>query len=121
MAITLLTLLVVVMGPRPGRGTRWFWFWLIGLPFGLGLLALAVFEVLRPPRLVLVSDSPGLGALSGEPDPTASDDDPASAHPVAPRRYSGWTGFGLSILGGILIALVAEQLAQTLPLVFVLF
>ncbi|HOT57557.1 MAG TPA: hypothetical protein PLU20_09155 [Ornithinibacter sp.] len=118
-AISLVALLVVVMGPRPGRGTRWFWFWLIWLPFGLGLLAFAVFEVLRPPRLVLVPESAGSGALSDEGDPTASDDDPASAHPVSPRRYSGWAGLGLSILGGILIGTIADQLAQTLPLVFV--
>jgi hypothetical protein len=118
-AISLVALLVGVMGPRPGRGTRWFWFWLIWLPFGLGLLAFAVFEVLRPPRLVLVPESAGSGALSDEGDPTASDDDPASAHPVSPRRYSGWAGLGLSILGGILIGTIADQLAQTLPLVFV--
>lgn len=93
-ALTLFALLVVVMGPRPGRGTRWFWFWLIGLPFGLGLLAFAVFEVLKPPH-------------------------PASAPDATPRRYSGWTGLGLSILGGILISVVADQLAQTLPLVLV--
>ena len=118
-AISLVALLVVVMGPRPGRGTRWFWFWLIWLPFGLGLLAFAVFEVLRPPRLGVVPFSAGNGALSDEGDPTASDDDPASAHPVSPRRYSGWAGLGLSILGGILIGTIADQLAQTLPLVFV--
>ena len=59
------------------------------------------------------------GALSDEGDPKASVDDPASAHPVSPRRFSGWAGLGLSILGGILIGTIADQLAQTLPLVFV--
>jgi len=45
-ALALVTLLVglgllglLVAGPRPVIGTRWFWFWLVsGVPFGLGLL-----------------------------------------------------------------------------------
>ncbi|MEV4808286.1 hypothetical protein [Micromonospora avicenniae] len=32
-------LTVLVLGPAPARGTRWFWFWaLTGVPFGLGLI-----------------------------------------------------------------------------------
>ncbi|MFY1622005.1 hypothetical protein ACN261_21590 [Micromonospora sp. WMMD723] len=32
-------LVVVVTGPTPVLGTRWYWFWLIFLgPYGLGLL-----------------------------------------------------------------------------------
>ncbi|WP_431947550.1 hypothetical protein [Micromonospora marina] len=32
-------LTVLVLGPDPARGTRWFWFWVLtGVPFGLGLI-----------------------------------------------------------------------------------
>lgn len=44
-----LALAWVVFGPRPTRGTRWAWgIWTAGLVFGLGVVALAVLEVLRP-------------------------------------------------------------------------
>ncbi|MBO4165043.1 hypothetical protein [Micromonospora antibiotica] len=37
--VAVVALVVVVAGPAPVRGTRWFWFWLISLaPYGLGLL-----------------------------------------------------------------------------------
>lgn len=38
-------LTLVLAGPAPRHGTRWFWFWLIGLPAGLGVLAYAVWEL----------------------------------------------------------------------------
>ncbi|RKN19943.1 hypothetical protein D7147_13580 [Micromonospora musae] len=39
-ALLMLGLLtVLVLGPAPARGTRWFWFWVLtGVPFGLGLI-----------------------------------------------------------------------------------
>ena len=40
--------LVVVLGPRPRRGTRWFWFWIVGGPLSVGLPIFAVAELLRP-------------------------------------------------------------------------
>lgn len=89
-------LLLVVGGPRPTRGTRWFWFWLLGLPVGVGVLAYAVSEVLRPlpPRV-----------------PWA----------VPQGRMSGLRGLVLWLVGGILLAFVLQLLgdwfgpAWTLP------
>lgn len=103
----LVGLLVVIAGPRPGRGTRWFWFWVLGLPLGLGLLALAVFEFLRPPRLVVIPESPTDG------DATASD------AVATPKRLSGWAGFWIGIFGAILITVVVDQLADLMPLMLV--
>lgn len=107
LALMLVGLLVVVTGPRPGRGTRWFWFWLLSLPLGLGLLAFAVLELLRPPQLVVVREVPSDG------DGTASED------AFTPKRLSGWAGFWVTILGGILVTVVADQLADLVPLLFV--
>lgn len=42
------TTLVVILGPRPRRGTRWFWFWLIGGPLAVAVPVFAVAELLRP-------------------------------------------------------------------------
>ncbi|MGG5257668.1 hypothetical protein [Phycicoccus avicenniae] len=71
--------LLVVSGPRPTRGTRWFWFWLLGLPAGLGVLAYAVLEVLRPLP-------------------------PHVPWAVPQGRMGGWRGFLVLVLGGILLA-----------------
>ncbi|MEV0155466.1 hypothetical protein AB0H57_17230 [Micromonospora sp. NPDC050686] len=55
-------LTVLVFGPAPARGTRWFWFWLLtGVPLGLGLLWWLARE--RPWR---PADTP-------PPDPTGRD------------------------------------------------
>lgn len=40
--------LVVILGPRPRRGTRWFWFWVVGGPLSIGVPLFAVTELLRP-------------------------------------------------------------------------
>lgn len=116
-ALMLAGLFAVIAGPRPGRGNRWFWFWLLGLPFGLGVLALAVLEFLRPPQLVVISEPPreaavGDGDVAHEPRATASDQG------VTPKRLSGWTGFWVGILGGILVTVVAGRLADLMPLLF---
>lgn len=42
---------MIVFGPAPRRGTRWYWFWLAGVSFGLGLLNYAWRECLRPAPL----------------------------------------------------------------------
>ena len=89
--LLLVGFLVVVTGPRPGRGSRWFWFWLLGLPLGLGVLALAVFELLRPPRLV------ALPVATTDDAPTASD------QYFTPKRLSGWAGLWITIIGAILV------------------
>ncbi len=46
--LLLATLVVVILGPRPRRGTRWFWFWLIGGPLVAAVPLFAVAELLRP-------------------------------------------------------------------------
>jgi hypothetical protein len=105
--LMLAAFMVVIAGPRPGCGTRWFWFWLLSLPLGLGVLALAVLEFLRPPRLVVVPESPADG------DATASED------VATPKRLSGWAGFWIGIFGAILITVVVDQLADLAPLILV--
>ncbi|GGK74047.1 hypothetical protein [Ornithinimicrobium pekingense] len=45
LALALGTLALVVAGPRPVHGNRWFWFWLVQMPAGLGVLAYAVYEL----------------------------------------------------------------------------
>ena len=46
--LLVLSTLVVVLGPRPRRGTRWFWFWVTGGPLSVGVPLFAVLELLRP-------------------------------------------------------------------------
>ena len=84
------SILVVVLGPRPRRGTRWFWFWMVGGPLSVGVPIFVVAELLRPRY---------------EPEGTV--------HPsgVAGRR-SGLAGFAIGVAltlvgGGVLIALNA--------------
>lgn len=67
-ALALLALFAI----RPTRGTRWFWFWVFGVPLGLGVLAYAVAEGVRPRAVERVAD----GRLS-------------------PGRWSGLVGFAL--------------------------
>ncbi|WBB76469.1 hypothetical protein O7602_13440 [Micromonospora sp. WMMD1128] len=69
-------LLMLVAGPPPVVGTRWYWFWVGLLPLGLGVLAWTWRERWR-------ADVPA----------------------TRPRR-SGWSGLGWFILGGIAISLV---------------
>ncbi|WP_151523227.1 hypothetical protein [Serinicoccus kebangsaanensis] len=76
------TLALVLFGPAPRHGNRWFWFWLIGLPAGLGALAYAVWEV------------------GGWRDHRA---------PAADRRSGGGYGF-LGLLGWGSLSVIAWQL-----------
>jgi hypothetical protein len=71
-----LTFLVVVLGPRPRRGTRWFWFWLLGGPASVGIAIFAVAELLRPRY---------------EPEGTMHP-------PGVAGRWSGLTGFAAGLL-----------------------
>ena len=86
----LVTFGLIVLGPRPGRGTRWFWFWLLWAPFALGVLAYAVVELLRPGRL--------------------------SATGAGRGRHSGLAGLLLTVLGGVLLGMAASWLADLAPL-----
>ncbi|WP_299446171.1 hypothetical protein [uncultured Phycicoccus sp.] len=82
----LLFLASVVLGPAPTRGTRWFWFWLVWGTLGLGVLAYAVWEVLRP--------APRQGA------------------PGAPRRLRGWSGLVVAIVGSLVLTGLVDGLAD---------
>ncbi|MEU5531297.1 hypothetical protein ABZ744_30625 [Micromonospora chersina] len=74
-------LLMLVAGPPPVAGTRWFWFWIGLLPFGLGVLAWLHRERWR------------------------------SDPPAARTRRSGWSGVGGLLLGGILVSVAVTVLA----------
>ncbi|MGV9982369.1 hypothetical protein ACWDUH_32405 [Micromonospora wenchangensis] len=85
-------LVVVVAGPAPVRGTRWYWFWLIFLsPYGLGLLLWTARE--RP-------WSRSAAAV-------------AVRNPTAPRDR-GVLGFGLGILASVLLGAVLLILHEAL-------
>ncbi|WP_144082820.1 MULTISPECIES: hypothetical protein [unclassified Micromonospora] len=83
-AVTLGWLAMLVVGPDPVVGTRWFWFWLGSLPFGLGVLAWLHRERWRPSRR-------------------------HGSTPPAVARRSGWVGLGWSLLAtvGLSLAVVA--------------
>jgi hypothetical protein len=57
--------LMALFAIRPTRGTRWFWFWLFGAPLGLGILAYAAVECLRPSRTVPTAEGGAQGRLRG--------------------------------------------------------
>ena len=84
----LLAFLVVVGGPTPTRGTRWFWIWTLGLTWGLGVVAYAVFELLRPGRTARVVGFTG----------------------VPQRRLRGWEGFVLQIPAPSFLCIPAKLL-----------
>ncbi|MBB2940861.1 hypothetical protein FB565_000565 [Actinoplanes lutulentus] len=78
LVLALTSLIVVISGPAPVRGTRWYWFWMVALiPYGIGL----VFWLFR--------DRPW---ASAEPDP-------------AKERDRGWFGVVTAILANLVIAL----------------
>lgn len=92
--LLIITFLVVVLGPRPGRGTRWFWFWLLPGAYLLVVPAFAVLELLRPAR--------------------GADD---TGHP--PGRAGRWSGLAGFVLGWVLWAVVlgaSTALSERWPL-----
>ncbi|PKW27614.1 hypothetical protein [Phycicoccus duodecadis] len=84
--LVLLTFASVVIGPRPTRATRWFWFWQLWFPLGLGVLAYAVLEQLRPAAATTV--------------------------PRARPTWNGWGGLALLVLGSMLVSAVVVALAD---------
>ncbi len=74
----------VLIGPAPTRGSRWFWFWQAWVTFGLGVLAYAVWEQVRPA--------------------------PAPGAPGAPRRMGGWRGVFVAVGVSVLVGAVADGL-----------
>ncbi len=91
LCLTVVFLGVVVAGPAPVLGTRWYWFWLVGgVPFGLGLL------------FWLAREHPWSGSA-------------AASAPASPgQRDRGILGFALAILAAFLISLVVLALHQFL-------
>lgn len=79
---------ILIGGPAPGLGTRWFWFWLGGVPFGLGLL------------LWLATDRPW------------TEPPPRPLHPKTgrPARHRGYVGFALALLAGLAVSILLALL-----------
>ncbi|MFI7214844.1 hypothetical protein ACIBP4_28890 [Micromonospora maritima] len=73
-------LLMLVAGPPPVAGSRWYWFWIGLLPYALGVLAWAWRERWR------------------------------AEAPVTGTRGSGWRGFGGLVVGGILVSMAVAVL-----------
>ncbi len=89
--------LVVIVGPRPRRGTRWFWFWMTGGPFSVGVPIFAVVELLRPRY-----------------------ESPDTVHPSGVAgRWSGLAGFGIGILLSMGGGLVVMNLTALSPIWFI--
>ncbi|SDT02066.1 hypothetical protein SAMN04489716_2275 [Actinoplanes derwentensis] len=81
--LTMLVLLVLLVGPEPVLGTKWYWFWIVfTMPYGLGLL----FWTLR--------------------------DRPWAARPPArePRRDGWLIGLATGVLLGVLITVALHLL-----------
>lgn len=74
--IGITALILLLAGPPPQRGTKWFWFWISTTTLGVGLAAWLVLEHLRPPR-----------------------------QPVA-RRQRGLAGFVISLAAGFALSFV---------------
>ncbi|MFE9656187.1 hypothetical protein [Micromonospora sp. NPDC006431] len=74
-ALALTWLGLLVAGPAPQAGSRWFWFWLGLLPFGAGLLGWLLREQWH------------------------------AELPAGRDRQSGWAGFGWALLGGLVLSL----------------
>lgn len=96
-ALPLLGLGLVVWGPVPTRGTRWFWFW-FGMFAGLvALPVLAVAEYLRP--------RPGPARLAAV-DRTGR----AVPETLPAGRRTGWWGVLYGVVVGVLVGLVESGL-----------
>lgn len=86
----------VLLVYRPTRVTRWGWLWLtFGVPFGLGLVALTVGELLRPLRRAVA------------PEPTLP-----QARPVE-QRLRGGRAFLLALVLALLVSATAGQLSRS--------
>ncbi len=87
----LLFLSLLIRGPAPVRGTRWFWIGVI--PFGLGVLTWLARE--------------------RQPNP-ASTSQPKTGKLTRKQRESGLTGFALALVASIALSLLAFGLRQLL-------
>jgi hypothetical protein len=90
----LVFLFVLITGPAPVRGTRFFWFWIALSPFGLGVLAWLATERPWSRRAWELSRPWSAEAVSGT------------------RRRSGFLGFGLLLVGSIVASLLVAGLRE---------
>ena len=95
--LLLLSTLVVIVGPRPRRGTRWFWFWVVGGPLSVGVPIFAVAELLRPQyEPVGIVHPPGVAG-----------------------RWSGLAGFAIGVVFSLVGAGVLSALTAVSPIWFI--
>ena len=92
-----LTLALVVLGPRPSRGTRWFWFWLLFAPLFLAVPLFAVAERLRPRRWPEGTEHPK--GVAG--------------------RWNGLTGLAVGVLLSLATTAALRALAGASPIWFI--
>jgi len=95
--LLVISALVVILGPRPRRGTRWFWFWVIGGPLSVGVPLFAVVELLRPRY---------------EPQGTVPP-------PGVAGRWSGWLGLVAGVALGLVGAAALAGLTSLSPIWFI--
>jgi hypothetical protein len=91
-ALALLSLVLVLFGPTPKRGTRWAWFFLLGTNLGLGVVGYAVLELWRagaPIRMVVLRS-------------------------VARVRWRGWEGYLLMLVVSTVVSLTTWGLSALL-------
>lgn len=98
----LFALVLVVRGPLPTRGTRWFWFWMLGVTWGLGVVAYAVLELLRPRPVSVVVEGAG-------PHP----------EPEVDRRIRGGRGFLIGLVLSAVISVAGSELSRAVGGVWV--
>ncbi len=95
--LLLATLSVVILGPRPRRGTRWFWFWLTVGPLLVVVPVFAVAELLRP-----------------------RDEAADTVHPPGVAgRWSGLKGWGVGIVLSVGGGWVLSTLSGVAPIWFI--
>jgi hypothetical protein len=99
---------------RPTRVTRWGWLWLTGLvPFGLGLVALAAGELVRPSRRPLAPET--LVAQETTDLPETTDPPERSGE----GRLRGGRAFLLALVLNLLVSVTAGHLSRSVDALWV--
>lgn len=94
--VELVLVLVLIGAPQPRHATKWAWFWMLLLPGGLGALAWIAVE------------APWSSQANRRPEPLP--------HPQQPedRRLTGGRSLAITVVLGLLLALLAGPLATWL-------